>query len=364
MKYELFTEELTECIINMAEPGEEVTVRKILKNNDTAFDSVTVKQPGCNMTPTLYFQDLKRSFDEGMEMDELARSVLSYSRTGSGVWPAEDFDPGDYSYFRDKVMFRLVSSGKNRQYLRHRPHRSNLDLEIVYYYQCRIGKESMGTISVGDEDLNRWGISEEDIYRDALRNTPILNPPVICPITDLLNSFLDPEEGTDPHTPVRDTDPEEGANPHTPVRDTDPDESIDPHTPVRDTDPEESTDPHVPVRDTDPDEGDEIEVPVYEPDLYGNTPVPLLVLTNESKYCGAACMLYEGLLRNLSDEIRSDLFIIPSSIHEVLLLPDEGEFSEEELSALVCEINAHFINPSEILSDHVYRFKRLSGILE
>ena len=130
MKYELFTEELTECIINMAEPGEEVTVRKILKNNDTAFDSVTVKQPGCNMTPTLYFQDLKRSFDEGMEMDELAR---------------------------------LVSSDRNRQYLRHRPHRGRLDLEIVYYYQCRIGKESMGTISVGDEDLNRWGISEEDM---------------------------------------------------------------------------------------------------------------------------------------------------------------------------------------------------------
>ena len=316
MKYELFTEELTECIINMAEPGEEVTVRKILKNNDTAFDSVTVKQPGCNMTPTLYFQDLKRSFDEGMQMDELARSVLSFSRTGSGVWPAEDFDPGDYSYFRDKVMFRLVSSDRNRQYLRHRPHRGRLDLEIVYYYQCRIGKESMGTISVGDEDLNRWGISEEDIYRDALRNTPILNPPV-----DL------------------------GA-------------------PVRDADPDGMPDLGAPVRDADPDEGVDIGLPVYEPDLYGNAPVPLLVLTNESKYCGAACMLYEGLLRDLSDEIRSDLFIIPSSIHEVLLLPDEGEFSEEELSALVCEINAHFINPSEILSDHVYRFKHLSGILE
>ena len=334
MKYELFTEELTECIINMAEPGEEVTVRKILKNNDTAFDSVTVKQPGCNMTPTLYFQDLKRSFDEGMQMDELARSVLSFSRTGSGVWPAEDFDPGDYSYFRDKVMFRLVSSDRNRQYLRHRPHRGRLDLEIVYYYQCRIGKESMGTISVGDEDLNRWGISEEDIYRDALRNTPILNPPVISPITDLLNSFTDP-----------DGMPDLGA-------------------PVRDMDPDGMPDLGAPVRDADPDEGVDIGLPVYEPDLYGNAPVPLLVLTNESKYCGAACMLYEGLLRDLSDEIRSDLFIIPSSIHEVLLLPDEGEFSEEELSALVCEINAHFINPSEILSDHVYRFKHLSGILE
>ena len=349
MKYELFTEELTECIINMAEPGEEVTVRKILKNNDTAFDSVTVKQPGCNMTPTLYFQDLKRSFDEGMQMDELARSVLSFSRTGSGVWPAEDFDPGDYSYFRDKVMFRLVSSDRNRQYLRHRPHRGRLDLEIVYYYQCRIGKESMGTISVGDEDLNRWGISEEDIYRDALRNTPILNPPVICPITDLLNSFTDP-----------DGMPDLGA----PVRDMDPDGMPDLHAPVRDADPDEMPDLHAPVRDADPDEGVDIGLPVYEPDLYGNAPVPLLVLTNESKYGGAACMLYEGLLRDLSAEIRSDLFIIPSSIHEVLLLPDEGEFSEEELSALVCEINAHFINPSEILSDHVYRFKHLSGILE
>ena len=192
----------------------------------------------------------------------------------------------------------------------------------------------MGTISVGDEDLNRWGISEEDIYRDALRNTPILNPPVICPITDLLNSFTDP-----------DGMPDLGA-------------------PVRDMDPDGMPDLGAPVRDADPDEGVDIGLPVYEPDLYGNAPVPLLVLTNESKYCGAACMLYEGLLRDLSDEIRSDLFIIPSSIHEVLLLPDEGEFSEEELSALVCEINAHFINPSEILSDHVYRFKHLSGILE
>ena len=255
MKYELFTEELTECIINMAEPGEEVTVRKILKNNDTAFDSVTVKQPGCNMTPTLYFQDLKRSFDEGMQMDELARSVLSFSRTGSGVWPAEDFDPGDYSYFRDKVMFRLVSSGKNRQYLRHRPHRSNLDLEIVYYYQCRIGKESMGTISVGDEDLNRWGISEEDIYRDALRNTPILNPPVICPITDLMNSFLDPsydrDESTEPYPPVRGINPDESTEPYPPVRGINPDESTDPHAPAHDMDPDEGTTSHTPVHEMD-----------------------------------------------------------------------------------------------------------------
>jgi hypothetical protein len=283
-------------------------------------------------------------------------------------------------------MFRLVNSSKNRQYLRYRPHRSSLDLEIVYYYQCRIGKESTGTVAVGDEDLNRWGISEEDIYRDASRNTPLLNPPVICPITDLMNSFLDPsyyspdefqgqevdpgsifqetDEGGDTRVPVHDMNPGEGMEVHTPDHGIDPDEGAGSHTPVFGIDPDEGAKPHASVHSMNPDEGIDINFPVYKPDLYGDTPVPLLVLTNESKYCGAACMLYEGLLRNLSEEIQSDLFIIPSSIHEVLLLPDEGEFSEEELSALVREINTHFINPSEVLSDHVYRFKRLPGILE
>ena len=52
--------------------------------------------------------------------------------------------------------------------------------------------------------------------------------------------------------------------------------------------------------------------------------IPLYVLSNKSKIEGAACMLYPNLFRNFADVIGSSFYIIPSSIHELLLLPVES----------------------------------------
>lgn len=91
-------------------------------------------------------------------------------------------------------------------------------------------------------------------------------------------------------------------------------------------------------------------------DSYG-----LQVLTNESGVNGAIYMTYENLLREYADEIQRDLYILPSSIHEVLLMPYTDELSREELSGMVRDINEYVVDDMDYLSDEVYFFSREKG---
>ena len=64
----------------------------------------------------------------------------------------------------------------------------------------------------------------------------------------------------------------------------------------------------------------------------------------------------------VSGFFKQDFWILPSSIHEVVLLPD-GKYGEkaEELAVIVKDINDTQLAPEEILSYHVYRYSRLTG---
>ena len=84
----------------------------------------------------------------------------------------------------------------------------------------------------------------------------------------------------------------------------------------------------------------------------------MYVLTNQLKMNGAACILYPDALRKCSQQIGSDLLILPSSIHEVILLPDDGRSNREELREMVEEINRTQLEVEEVLSGQVYRYER------
>lgn len=83
-------------------------------------------------------------------------------------------------------------------------------------------------------------------------------------------------------------------------------------------------------------------------------PYAQYVLTNDVKTNGAAVMLYPNLLQEIGEATGSNFFILPSSIHEVILLKDNGEMSAEELQRMVMTINRIQVAPEEVLSDEVY----------
>lgn len=86
--------------------------------------------------------------------------------------------------------------------------------------------------------------------------------------------------------------------------------------------------------------------------------IPMYVLTNRLKLNGASAMLYSEKLRELADELRTDLLILPSSVHEVLLLPDDGKEEYDFYRRMVEEVNTTQVDPEEVLSGQLYRYSR------
>ena len=85
---------------------------------------------------------------------------------------------------------------------------------------------------------------------------------------------------------------------------------------------------------------------------------PLHVLTNQRAFFGAAGILDKGIVAAFADRVGHDLFILPSSRHEVLLCPDLGDVTVEGLDGIVREVNNSVVEPCDRLSDHAYYYDR------
>ena len=160
------------------------------------------------------------------------------------------------------------------------------------------------TALIHNEHLKKWGITEDTLYDDALKNTPVLLKSSITPMSSLLHEIA--KECKDERA-------------------------------VKVVDEIES------------DEG------IGEEALY--------VLTNSSRVNGAACMLYDNLLGSFAEVIHADLYILPSSIHEVILLPKINTFNKSDLLNMVREVNEQGVAEDEVLSDNVYEYNRKDGVI-
>ena len=83
----------------------------------------------------------------------------------------------------------------------------------------------------------------------------------------------------------------------------------------------------------------------------------LLVLTTERGRLGASALLYPGMLERIGKVIGSDYFVLPSSIHEVLILPDHGQAAPKDLAMMVKDINENTVGLEDRLSNKVYRYR-------
>lgn len=89
----------------------------------------------------------------------------------------------------------------------------------------------------------------------------------------------------------------------------------------------------------------------------------MYVLTNKLKLYGASCMLYPNVLADFAKSKASDLYIIPSSIHEILLIPKEKHTNLSDLNHIIQEVNTSQVLEEEVLSDHAYYFDRATGLV-
>lgn len=87
---------------------------------------------------------------------------------------------------------------------------------------------------------------------------------------------------------------------------------------------------------------------------------PLFALSNHDQSFGAAELLNEETLENIYDQI-GVFAILPSSLHEVLIVPNSVEIDYTQLANIVKEVNHTTILPEDYLSDHVYMYDKQDG---
>ena len=90
----------------------------------------------------------------------------------------------------------------------------------------------------------------------------------------------------------------------------------------------------------------------------------MLVAAVEGSFMGASVIQYPGFMDQAAEKIGGDFFVLPSSIHEVLLIPDDGTQDYHDLAEMVQTINETQVAPAERLSDNVYHYDKADRVFE
>ncbi len=293
---EQFKKLVIEKLNKVPEFNSKVETQIIIKNNGLKLEGIFIKQSGKLVSPTFYIEDLYDEYCNGADIDCIVNNVIDGFETRN--IPADEICKfmSDFMLVKEKVVFKIINFDDNQDLLKEVPYRKVLDLAVVYYCRIDYPEIGRGTITIKNENIEMWNVSEEDLYEAAFENANKYLPCSIMPMHTVLGQY---------------------------------------------------------VEDNFTEELKEQEKQFVEKI---NSDVNLYVMTNNEKSFGAATMFYENVLENFAMQLHKNLYILPSSIHEVLLLPveDKDNHKTMQLQEMVFEVNNTQVMLEERLSYNVY----------
>lgn len=108
---------------------------------------------------------------------------------------------------------------------------------------------------------------------------------------------------------------------------------------------------------------------IEQAEMFGMGPVApedekMFVASVPDKIHGAGVLAYQDFMDQAAERVGGDFYILPSSLHEVLLVPDNGQMQLSDLEAMVKEVNATQVDPVDKLTDSVYHYDSKEKIFE
>lgn len=301
MNYQEFLDACVDSVRKIVGKEAEVVIHRVTKNNGIVLDGLVIMERSRHFAPTIYLNDYYAKYLAGCGIEDIAGRIYRlYLSNCNNLTLPEDFFL-DFGKLRAQVAFRLISYERNKELLAKIPHRRWKDLAIIYFVVCDNIDKERAVVTIYNNHLKLWDVTENELYELAMINTPRLYKPVMRPMNQVVSEMI--------------------------------------------------------LKESDDDNIEELIEHVNRM----NEEFPMYVLSNEMKTQGAACMLYKGLLAGFTKHIEADVYIIPSSIHEVILVPIDGDVTREGLADMVKSVNQTELSVEEILSDEVYVFTRKNG---
>lgn len=323
MKYESFLEsvrEEVETVVKNNGVQGEVVIRDVLKNNNIHLKAISVVSERNSATPTIYLESYYEELNQGKHISDIAEEIFEMYQKNSGTLEIELDDFMDYSFVKERITYKVINYDMNKEMLKKIPYIQILDLAIVFNIVVFEEENNSATALIHKEHLGMWGITQKELEKAAFENAPKLMPATICKMEEIVADMI-----------ISDIN-----------------EDISSGNLVM----EECEYNHCSSEQLSDYVREEIEGMKYNDDIQ------MYVLTNKNRINGAAAMFYDEVLKEFADSVEKDLIIIPSSVHEVILIPNNNSITEDEVNEMIREVNQTELNPVEILSEHAYLYKR------
>ena len=301
MNYNCFLKEITQRVRERIYDGCTVEVKPVRKINGLTIDCMTIRRPSDLVCPNIYMNQIYEQYQNGCSIDQAADNIL---RTWQHASAAAKVDADlllSSSIIREQVVYRLVNYEKNLTLLEEIPHRKILDLALIFYVLVHTEEMGDGAIMVRNDFLDYYSVTHKELEESALKNTRKLLPADFLRITDLLREFGE----------------KSGAYSYKDLT---------------------------------------LEEESSQASMY--------VLTNTARLFGAYYMTDLKILHQIAESLNTDLYLLPSSVHECIVVPEAVCEAPEDLACIVREINHTQVWAGEYLSDTVYRFRDEGRCLE
>lgn len=306
MVYDVFLQTVKTAVEKKMGKEYHILLRQIPKNNGILLDGLCIGTAANRISPAIYLNSYYSEYEHGMSMDDIVAEIFHLYQDNQ-ILPGITIEQlTNFQLLKDKILYKLIQTEPNVEYLKNLPHVSFLDLSIIFYLQIQDTEEGLLTAMIHNEHLKAWNLSMDELYKLAAVNTPRLLPPVIRDMSDVLKDIAKANMGDHYN------------------------ESL--------------------VDELFRDQNDEDLSPLY-------------VLTNSIGVNGACCILYNDVLKEFAAKQGKDLIVLPSSIHEVLLIPKDDKADYEDLSDMVAEINECEVPLEDQLSNQVYLYTRSDNLL-
>lgn len=296
--------------------GSDYTVfsHTVKKNNGVELTGIVARKSGCNTSPSVYINDLYHEDMSAEEVENAAQEVFAALKKAEINENIDLSDFSDYEKVKNGIAVKLVNAERNAELLDQVPHMLFHDLALVVYYPVqKIPFEGKAAILVYHSHREVWQVETEELLKTAIANTPRLFPGKIESMESIMMHIF----------------------------------SVD----VEESDMEELQ--KLGICDE-----ESLEALVAPVQMAPGSKIPMYVLSNEQKLYGAVCMLYPDMLKKFTKKIDQDCYILPSSVHEVILVPAGTVSNEKELREIVTDINRTQVAEDEVLADSVYYYSR------
>lgn len=306
--------------------GEEVKVEpnRITKNNGVVWNGLTISKEGSNIAPTIYLDELYQEYCDGRTLGSIVGQMMRiYEKSRINGKVSMDFFL-DYGQVKGNIVYRLVNYSRNEKQLEQLPHLRFLDMAVIF--ACTVMSDQMtdASILISNEHCKMWAVDTNRLMEDAAENTPRHHKVCVKDMEEVIREMFEEQ--------LREEVENFCSKKLWSGSRAEADKWADEMRRGLEA---------------------ELEKAHGEPSMY--------VMGSNSKQYGAGAILYPGALMEFAQKKERNFFILPCSVHEVILVPDCGRERADRLQKMVKEVNDTQLDEEDVLSDSVYYFDRNTG---